>query len=305
VPARTLEDRKQPGESRDRRDPRSRAHPADRDVAGADDWVRFIGNATLLLRYGPFTILTDPNLVHRGAEVSLGFGLMATRTTDPALDAEDLPRPDLVIVSHDHGDHFDAVAADWLTAAVPMLTTPAVAPRMEARGLTTVRPLAMWESAAMERDGARLRVTAVPAQHGPASMAAALPEVMGSVIELWREAPAERDAPPDLRIYLSGDTVFHDGLAELRDRFGELDLAFLHLGGMRLMGVLVTMDATQGVQLVNLLQPRVTIPIHYNDYGTFGSPLADFVSAVNEAGLQDRVRYLRHNDAWPLVPRPR
>jgi L-ascorbate metabolism protein UlaG (beta-lactamase superfamily) len=274
-------------------------------VAGSDDWVRFIGNATLLLRYGAFTILTDPNLVHRGAEVSLGFGLTATRATDPALDAEDLPRPDLVIVSHDHGDHFDAVAADWLPPSVPMLTAPAVAPRMKERGFTTVRSLAMWESAAMERGGGRLRVTAVPAQHGPAPVAAALPEVMGSVLELWKEKPANREAPPDVRIYLSGDTLFHDGLAELRDRFGEMDVAFLHLGGMRLMGVLMTMDAAQGVQLVNLLQPSVAIPIHYNDYGTFGSSLAEFVTAVNEAGLQDRVRYLRHGDSWPLAARSR
>jgi L-ascorbate metabolism protein UlaG (beta-lactamase superfamily) len=70
---------------------------------------------------------------------------------------------------------------------------------------------------------------------------------------------------------------------------------------MRLMGMQVTMDADQGIRLINLLQPRIAIPVHYNDYGTSGSPLVEFVAAVNEAGLTDRVRYLRHGDTWPLV----
>ena len=268
--------------------------------------MQFIGNATLLIRYGPFTVLTDPNLIHRGGEVTLGYGLTATRTTDPALDAEQVPRPDLVILSHDHGDHFDAVAADWLDPGVPILTAPAAAASLEERGFRDVRPLRTWASAEFVRGGVRLRVTAAPARHGPAPIAAAMPEVMGSILELWADAPAAGGAddrlPPDVRIYLSGDTVFHDELAQLRDRFGEVDLAFLHLGGMRLMGMQVTMDAGQGVQLINLLQPRLSIPIHYNDYGTSSSTLAEFVAAVNEAGLAERVRYLRHGDTWPLWP---
>lgn len=268
--------------------------------------MQYIGNATLLIRYGAMTILTDPNLVHRGAEVPLGFGLTSTRLTDPALDVEELPRPDLVIVSHDHGDHFDAVAADWLPAATPIVTAPAAAAGLEERGFRDVRGLAPWESVELEREGTRARITSVQAQHGPAALAGAMPEVIGTVIELWTDAEADtdtgRNAPPDLRLYVSGDTVFHDGLAELRDRFDRLDVAFLHLGGMRLMGMTVTMDASQGVQAINLLQPRLAIPIHYNDYGTQSSTLADFVFAVNEAGLADRVRYLRHGDAWALTP---
>ncbi|HEX6128756.1 MAG TPA: MBL fold metallo-hydrolase [Candidatus Limnocylindria bacterium] len=272
--------------------------------ARQEDWAFFVGNATLLLRMGPFIVLTDPNFVHRGAEVPLGFGLTATRTTDPALDIDDMERPDLVIVSHDHGDHFDAVAADWLDRSVPIATAPAAVSGMVEKGFTDVRGLQSWESTELDRDDARLRVTAVPAQHGSGPMAAAMPEVIGSVLEYWEAGAGEpADAEPRYRVYFSGDTVFHEGLAEIRDRFGEVDVAFLHLGGMRLLGVTVTMDAAQGVQLINLLQPRLAIPIHYNDYGTSSSTLAEFVTAVNEAGLAGRVRYLRHGDAWPLAGR--
>src|SRR5690242_7657168 len=81
----------------------------DSEGAGAfdDGSVLFIGTATTLIRYGGFTILTDPNFLHRGEKVHLGYGLQSTRLTDPALNLEDLPPVDFVVLSHLHEDHFD------------------------------------------------------------------------------------------------------------------------------------------------------------------------------------------------------
>jgi L-ascorbate metabolism protein UlaG (beta-lactamase superfamily) len=262
------------------------------------DRVQFIGNATLLLRYGALTLLTDPNFVHRGAEVELGYGLTSTRLTDPALDVEELPPIDAVLLSHDHGDHFDAVAADWLSKDVPIITTPSAAAQLSDRGFTALRPLATWESAEIEKGDVRLRLTALPAQHGAGMLSLAMPETMGTLLELWRVAPEP------LRIYISGDTVIHDGIDEIAARFPAIDLAFLHLGGMRVLGMAVSMDADQGVELLRRIGARIAIPIHYNDYGTDSSTLAEFVARVGEAGLQDRVRYLQHGDSWSLEARP-
>ena len=55
---------------------------------------------------------------------------------------------------------------------------------------------------------------------------------------------------------------------------------------------MVTMDAGQGVEAIRLIEPRTAIPIHYNDYTVFKSPLEDFKEAVAKAGLEDRVKYL-------------
>src|SRR5690606_23418519 len=43
--------------------------------------VQFIGNATLLIRYGALTLLTDPNFLHRGQLAHLGYGLVSRRLT--------------------------------------------------------------------------------------------------------------------------------------------------------------------------------------------------------------------------------
>ncbi|GAA2773478.1 MBL fold metallo-hydrolase [Nonomuraea dietziae] len=71
--------------------------------------VRFIGNATTLIRYKGFTLLTDPNFLHRGQRAYLGYGLTSRRLTEPALDISQLPPLDAVVLSHMHGDHWDRV----------------------------------------------------------------------------------------------------------------------------------------------------------------------------------------------------
>lgn len=52
--------------------------------------LHFIGTATTLIRYAGFTVLTDPNFLHRGERVYLGKGRCTTRRTDPATGIGDL-----------------------------------------------------------------------------------------------------------------------------------------------------------------------------------------------------------------------
>src|ERR1044072_3449389 len=88
-----------------------------------------------------------------------------------------------------------------------------------------------------------------------------------------------------LRLYVTGDTLVHDGLREIPKRYPEIDLALMPLGGTQIMGILLTMDAEQGVEAIQIINPREVIPIHFNDYEVFRSPLEDFKRAVEAAGL--------------------
>ncbi len=101
-----------------------------------------------------------------------------------------------------------------------------------------------------------------------------------------------------LRLYISGDTLVFDQLRDIKQRYASIDQALLHLGGTRALGVLVTMDGSQGVGLLKLLRPKVAIPIHYNDYTVFKSPLSDFQRKVQAATLETDVRYLRHGETY-------
>src|SRR6476661_8839853 len=85
------------------------------------------GTATTLLRLGPFTLLTDPNFLHRGQWAHLGYGLRSRRLTDPAITPADLPELDGVLLSHMHGDHWDRIATAELAKDLRVVTTPEAA----------------------------------------------------------------------------------------------------------------------------------------------------------------------------------
>jgi L-ascorbate metabolism protein UlaG (beta-lactamase superfamily) len=120
----------------------------------------------------------------------------------------------------------------------------------------------------------------------------ALPPVMGSVLDF------ETEGRRLVRIYISGDTLVHDDLKEIPKRFPEIDLGLFHLGGTRIMGIMLTMDGEQGVEAIKIIQPEKAIPIHYNDYDVFKSPLEDFRRAAAEAGLTDKIIYLNHGETY-------
>jgi L-ascorbate metabolism protein UlaG (beta-lactamase superfamily) len=258
----------------------------------------FIGTATVLLELGPFTVLTDPNFLHQGESVGIGYGLLRSRRlTEPAISIDALPLLDLVVLSHHHEDHFDRVATERLDRSVPILTTPDAARALSRAGFRKARSLRTWRQQSFVKAGWLLTVTALPGRHGPRWMTPFLPSVMGSLLELRR-----LNSSASLRIYISGDTLVHDDLREIPSRFPGIDLALLHLGGTRIMGLLLTMDGEQGVEAIRIVSPELVVPIHYDDYDIFKSPLEDFRREVGRAGLADRVRYVARGETVPLPP---
>jgi L-ascorbate metabolism protein UlaG (beta-lactamase superfamily) len=255
--------------------------------------IFFVGTATVVLRYAGFTILTDPNFLHAGDHVHLGYGLTAQRLTNPAMEIEDLPPLDFVVLSHYHGDHFDRIAEERLQKNVPILTTEHAAGELKDKGFTETVALDTWDSMMIQKGEARVRVTSMPGRHGPPIVEKFLPPVMGSMLEF--EAAEGKTA---LRLYITGDTLVFDDLNEIPKRYPSIDLALFHLGGTQIMGILLTMDAEQGVEAIRIINPREVIPIHYNDYEVFKSPLEDFKKAVEAAGFADRVRYLSHGETY-------
>ncbi|WP_017318569.1 MBL fold metallo-hydrolase [Mastigocladopsis repens] len=268
--------------------------PVDSKTANFENGsIFFIGTATVLLRYAGFTILTDPNFLHRGDHVHLGYGIRSTRLTDPALNIEQLPPLDFVVLSHMHEDHFDRVAAQKLDKNLPFVTTYHAARKLNKMGFHSPKALKTWETLTVTKGDVRLCITAMPGIHGPSVLGALLPPVMGSMLEF--QTP---DKETKFRLYITGDTLIHEHLKEIPHRYPNIDLALLHLGGTKAFGILLTMDAEQGVQAIQIIAPRTAIPIHFNDYTVFKSALDDFKSAIAQAGLEHKVQYLSHGDTY-------
>ncbi len=256
--------------------------------------VQFIGTATVIIRYQGFTILTDPNFLHKGGHVHLGYGLTSERKTDPAIKFDELPPIDLVVLSHFHDDHFDKLVQEKLNRATPIVSTKEAGERLKRLGFKRTFGLSTWDRLEVSKGAARLRITATPGRHGPAGVAVLLPKTMGSVLDFGPNPDT-----PDYRMYISGDTLVYDDIHAIPQRFPNIDLALLHLGGTRILGVLkVTMDGKDGVRMMQVIRPKKTVPIHYNDYDVFKSPLEEFAREVKAAGLERDVVYLAHGETY-------
>jgi len=129
--------------------------------------IFFVGNATVLIRYAGFTILTDPTFIHMHEKVHLGYGLSSTRLTNPAIDIKELPPIDLIVLSHFHGDHFDQVAVRELDKSLPIVTTSHATEELSLRGFTNPQKLDTWESISFMKGDIQLNITSAPGRHGP------------------------------------------------------------------------------------------------------------------------------------------
>lgn len=261
--------------------------------------ILFIGTATVLIRCCGITILTDPNFIHAHEQVSIGYGMHATRLTDPAIEISALPSLDLIVLSHFHGDHFDQVAERELEKSLPIVTTAEAADELRERGFHQTYPLGTWSSLNIRKRDVRLRITSMPGRHGPPLSDLVLPEVMGSMLE-FHSATDRRQ----FRMYITGDTLLINDLKEIPRRFPDINLALLHLGGTKVLGIMVTMDGRQGVELMQIVKAEQAIPIHYDDYDVFKSPLSDFQREIAAAGLDQRVRYLKRGQEYSFSLSP-
>lgn len=259
------------------------------------DRLHFIGNATTVVTLGSFTLLTDPNFLRRGQRAYLGWGLSTRRLTDPALEPEQLPPLDAVLLSHLHGDHFDRVAKARLDRTPPVLSTPEAVRRLDSWGFDGL-PLRTWQDHTLVKGDEELRVTAVPGFHARGLLGRMLPPVMGSIVEHVVGGRVRR------RVYFSGDTLTGAHVDEVQERFAGIDAAVVHLGGTRVLFRTVTMDAPMGVDFVERCRPSVVVPVHYDDYTVFRSPLSDFVDRARERGLAATLRRPARGEVVSLVP---
>ena len=306
----------------------TKLHPSTTSHDSTNASLFFVGTATTILEWEGVRILTDPNFLHAGDHVHLGPGVSATRQTNPAIDLEELPRIDVILLSHYHEDHFDKEVEKKLSKGLPIITTPHARECLTGKGdesFTHVHALDFWESVMLDIEQTsknhsnglkpRIKITGMPGKHippGPLSVAndllGAVPPTNGWMVELGYAVPSSSGTDGfenGYRIYISGDTLMVDELKEIPERYKDqnIDLMLIHLGGTTIPGpkmplLMVTMDAEQGVQLMRLINPDLTIPIHYDDYDVFLSPLEDFKKAVQAAGLDRKVVYLDRKDQF-------
>ena len=145
--------------------------------------------------------------------------------------------------------------------------------------------LAPWESVEFRSlGGAALSITATPARHGPAGGDRG--PVIGFVLE-------SSDAT-DPVVYVSGDTVWYEGVSNVGERF-DVDIAVLNLGAARVAVAGphdLTFNAEDALTLARAWPSATIIPLHFEGWTHFTEGASEIRAAFDAAGMSERIRWL-------------
>ncbi|WP_234413760.1 MBL fold metallo-hydrolase [Ideonella sp. A 288] len=247
----------------------------------------WIGHASTLVQAGGLNILLDPIFSERASPVSI---VGPKRAQPPGLALNQLPRVDLVLISHNHYDHLDEpslLALQRQAGGPPQFVVPLrLKAWLESIGLTRVVELDWWRS---HRVGST-EVVLTPVQHWSAR---GLTDRMAT---LWGGYAV---ITPRFSVYYAGDTGYSKDFAETRARLarklprGGFDLAVLPVGGYEPRWFMATqhINPAEAVQIHLDLGARRSMGVHWGTFELTDEPLdqppRDLAAARQARGLAD------------------
>jgi L-ascorbate metabolism protein UlaG (beta-lactamase superfamily) len=236
----------------------------------------WLGHSTVLLKIEGTTILTDPVFSDRiGLDLGL-FTLGLKRLTAPALAERQIPRPDLILLSHAHMDHFDLPSLRALEhPQVPVITATKTSDLLRVDRYRGVQELGWGQTAPV---GA-LTIRAVDVKHWGARMRTdAYRGYNGYLIESGR-----------YRVLFGGDTADTAAFRALRTA-KPIDLAIMPIGAYN-PWIYYHCTPEQAWRMGNDAGAEFFIPVHHQTFQLSREPFTEPIERFHRAAGQhtDRV----------------
>lgn len=240
----------------------------DFEKIGADTIaVSWMGHSSLLIKIDGVTILTDPVMVGERASM---FSFMGPKRFkyDHYLTIEELPKVDLVIMSHDHYDHLDYPTIVALKDQIKHFYMPlGMGAHFEKWGVAAenISEFNWWDE--VEFKGLKLALT--PTRHfSGRSMTNRFSTLWGSWVIIGKTQ----------RVYFSGDSGYFPGFKEIGEKYGPFDLTFMECGAYNEDWSEIHMFPEQTAQAHLDVKGGLLMPIHW---GKFDLSLHTWKESVN------------------------
>jgi L-ascorbate metabolism protein UlaG (beta-lactamase superfamily) len=240
--------------------------------------VTYINHATMLIQYNGVNILTDPIWSERAGPLSW---LGSKRIRKPGIAMADLPKIDVILISHNHYDHCDIPTLDALIRRDnPLIITGiGVGKIIPCNEHTDLRELDWWQDIRFSASG--LTVTCVPAFHNSGR------GLFDTDTSLWAGFVISGSSG---NIYFAGDSAYGSFVGKIHERWEEFRCAILPIGSYEKRWFMKTqhMNPDDAARIHVELNARKSIGMHFATFLEHPEQTIDQHETDLAAALQER-----------------
>ena len=215
--------------------------------------ITWVGHSSLLIEVDGVRILTDPVWGER-ASFSSFFG--PKRFFKAPIPLDELPRPDVVIISHDHYDHLDkGTIKHFAGTDIPFICPLGVSKHLGKWGIVKnyIHEVDWGDSVMI----GKCNITATPSRHFSGR------GIINRNETLWASFVIKG---PQHNIFFGADSGWFPGFKEIGDAFGPFDLTMLEIGAYGQYWPDIHMGPDNATNAHIALKGEIMMPIHW---GTF------------------------------------
>lgn len=228
-----------------------------------DITVTWIGHSTAMWQIGGLNILTDPHFYDRASPLTFAG---PKRAVVMPIALKDLPRIDVVLISHNHYDHLDRRTVLDLNAQVggpPLFIVPlGIDLWLNREGITNVQKMDWWQAHAT----GTARVSLVPVQHWSAR------SPWDRHATLWGGFVVESDG---FKMFYSGDTGYSQDFKDIFAKFGGFDFAQIAVGCYEPRWFMKSqhVNEEEAVQIHKDIGSKLSMGVHWGTFRLCDDPI--------------------------------
>lgn len=233
-----------------------------------------IGHSTVLLQYRGINILTDPMFSERS---SFSQSIGPKRYTPPALEIDQLPNIDVIVISHNHYDHLDVGSVKALTekpfinkinGSQPLWLVPLGLKKWFAQfDIHKVKELDWWQAIKIaEKTDSELTIQAQPSQHWSRR---SIFDTNESLWASWAFIWPETQQQERFTAWFGGDTAYNPyQFKEIGEALESVDLAMIPIGAYEPRWFMKTqhVNPLDAVEIFKDIKAKSAFGIHWNTF---------------------------------------
>jgi L-ascorbate metabolism protein UlaG (beta-lactamase superfamily) len=254
--------------------------------------LSWIGHATVLINFFGVTILTDPVLFPRTGIRLLGFTVGPKRLTGPALSLDELPKIDVVLLSHAHFDHLDLRTLRCFDESASVITPRATKDLLQKTRFSHVTELDWGQNKSVSTPSGEIKITALRVKHWGA-------RIQRDMYRGYSGCLIERNGR---RITFTGDTAMTEIFVP-RQRHGAIDVAIMSISAYN-PWIQSHSTPEQAVQMANATGARFVVPVHHQTFRLgfepFRQPIQRFEAALSKTPERIALREIGQKFLLPL-----